>query len=412
MRIMKRLAHVIVVGASLTMAAPAVAQRAVEVEMGRETSVPFTPEHLRLLDDRCALTPDQLEAAEMLIGDFRTAFEEAAQPIHDIQAEMGTIDWQAPDASERWQAIHERQNEERKRLRKRSVEMQVELLTNLKLLLSDEQVAGGWDSFERVRVRRSYLVHVPFLGLRGDIEGVLDKMIEEERLTTADVESLEPIIARWELAIDKPVVRVGEIIREVEEEFEQMEAEADIAGIDRWLDGLKKTLGRIKAAHERAAREVIAALGPEKGPMFQDAFSRDSYPDIYAETDGASEVAYARRVVTDLSDEQNQRIDALLARFERDVAPIRRDMMVAQEKMIMDLEAADMMRGPDESELLELQERVEEMMAQAADHFKAILTPEQLELLEGAIEEDDEAILLEALDVESVEIEAVPAGGG
>ncbi len=373
--VMRMVGVVLIVGVG----APALAQRPIEPEPGEELRVPFTPDHLNLLEQRCALTPEQLDAADMLAEEFRAAFEEAGAPIRSIQEEMSNIDWSMPDARSQWRSLRDRRNTLRDDMRTESLDLQRDLLENIKLLLSDEQVELGWDSFERVRLRRAYLPQIPFLGLRGDVEGVLDELVKNEMLTTAEVDSLRPIIDRWEVALDRPVGRIGTVMREAEDKFREMRQNPDIEAINRWLDDVKKVLGRVKAAHERASREIEAQLGAEKGALFANAFIRDRFPDIYAETDLSGEIERVRRVVADLTEEQVGRIDAIAARFDRDVETVRRDMIAAQEKMIMEVTAINLATGFDESEYEALEEKAEELMDTARDRVRGVLTREQME---------------------------------
>ncbi len=375
-----------------TAAAPALAQRALVAKRGSEAEMPFTGEHMALLIERCALTPEQIDAADMLFDEFRDTFTELRADLRRMQREMKETDWKSDARAAAWADAYEQIQRVQRQVGERSVELQVAFLTDMKLLLTDEQIEQGWDSFERTRLRRAYLPRIPVFGLRGDVERTLDQLIEDEVLTTADVDTLRDIVERWELGVDRSVERVGGLMDELDDQFAGMKngEMPDVEAMDRWLADAKRVVGRVVDAHDRASREIEGVLGPDKGPLFREAFAEDRYPRQYKMTDIRPRAERITRAIDDLTDDQLAQIDLIVERHEREMGPLRRSVIAAETEMIMEATAADLMtKAMETSDYERLETRAEELMAQSVAQLEGVLTPEQLDALTGL--EDDEA---------------------
>lgn len=218
----------------------------------------FGVEDLEALD-RCAkLSIEQREAALELM---RSALPQARSLV--VQWTRGFSELQMdPSVTDDWDSMRPKYAELSKRVVDESAKLETDVMSNIKLLLNEDQLEG-WSCFERHR--RRLLLRSE--GGRTDID--VFGMVRAIKPTEQDSIAINPILDTYERSLDSMVQELRPLLR----------LQGDTPG--RWYDDNRREateneqkqygdlVKRISQLHVRTARQIVELLPEDKRLAFQ-----------------------------------------------------------------------------------------------------------------------------------------------
>ncbi len=180
-------------------------------------------------------------------------------------------------------------------------------LADAKALLTPEQ-APRFGAFERAR-RREGLRAVRVFG--GDNVDLIDVLEAQQVAWRAD-KALASLVEAYDSALD-PLLRAREaLVREMLDPA-AMSPQAEV------LPRLYAAAARMRECNRQHAKAIAPALPEASRAAFHAEIWRRSFPRTFADSNFARSLA-AARAMTDLSDSQKGRVDALAREYERDAS--------------------------------------------------------------------------------------------
>lgn len=212
-----------------------------------------------------------------------------------------------------------------------------ELLENLKALLTDRQ-AGAWEKLERLRRRESLGGGGMWFGMASGAAVDLTDVVAAVKLPEVETAKIAGIIEQYELAMDS-AIKSYHAYQEKRQEEERKEMEGRKEGEVMW--DTEKMESRMKADMQESAklREVNAghvrkigeALGEDWRAKVEKEWLSRAYRRIFAESHTTRQLKAAVGF-GDLSSEQKEKIEALLAAYEKDAAAANQRWLEEQRK--------------------------------------------------------------------------------
>jgi hypothetical protein len=216
-----------------------------------------------------------------------------------------------------------------------------ELLENLKALLTEGQ-AGGWEKLERLRRRESIggggMGGGMGFGMASGATVDLTDVVAAVKLPEGETAKIAGIVEQYELAMDS-AIKGYQAYQEQRAEEERKEMEGRKEGEVSW--DLEKVEMRMKADMKESAklREVNAghvrkigdALSEEWRAKIEKEWLTRAYRRIFGESHTTKQLKAAVGF-GDLSSEQKEKIEALLAAYEKDAAAANQRWLEEQRK--------------------------------------------------------------------------------
>jgi hypothetical protein len=342
----------------------------------------FTSQDLETLDKVAKLSPAQREAIETLMRDaLSRARQEYGGMLHESEIRREAIYQVAAEAG----GTPEAYGQARKKYmsmyvvledatNKKIAAIEREALGDIRGVLKSEQVETGWPAFERFR-RRLVLEHYSWGTDMGKNPRVL---VKGAKLSTADIEAVEPVLARYDLQIDPLLVQRMEGLAHMHKENLEKAASDDFDN-KSWRTMWNRPdlmTAEIKRINVRAAGAVEAALSEDGKKLFR---RQRVGVELTNEVERPAVEDRVRRIVKlkSLSQEQKDSIEALIEKADEAVFQIA----------LAELRSRDdaALRDPAPTEE-EVQKRSAEMgksmnaqMTSLIKSLRAALTPEQRE---------------------------------
>ena len=301
----------------------------------------FSIRDLPRLTEILNLDSGQKDLIEIFLTEYQQAyattseeFEEKQQALREELRDSGA------DRRGNWQEMIEPIRELQQERRAASGKLRDAFVTNVKSVLSEEQV-DHWPAFEREMRRRQQL---PQALIAGESVNLFD-VVEEARVTEPERLKLKPILNEYDIALDDALVRREKDLEDIEEAFREIMREGNFdEALDR-AEAQRKLRTRIRDINEQYAAMIAAELSDAS--EFNTIFNERAYPEVYNDTyaENVFKTAMtlelnpdALEAVSTLADSYFTRLDQINASLQRtvreyDPTSIERRIKMFQERM-------------------------------------------------------------------------------
>lgn len=328
----------------------------------------FSSKDLELAAETLALNADQKLIAEELLKGYLVEWEELRGRMTQVMegARQEFRETQDPTVWQDIQKVMGSFEDEKKQMTDR-------FLDDLKLTLTEEQ-QDRWPILERQR-RRTKSLEQSFLSGEG-VDVV--ELVRGMEWSPEIMESVTPILERYELELDRALVERNERYESGMERAMDLWQSQDWDTMETLFNEAREAGVRVRDTHRRAARQIMSVLPPDQAGAFEKAFKEESFPQVYRRS-YAVRVFETTKEMSDLSEDQLSQIVELRAQLDRELGKINDAMAESIEKEEMERSVRGMMGmgrgGPGGDREARRQKRDFEM--QMVERLKGMLTPEQ-----------------------------------
>ncbi|HYE03021.1 MAG TPA: hypothetical protein VD963_07275 [Phycisphaerales bacterium] len=349
--------------------------------MGAGLDYPVSTRDLERLETMLALTPEQRDAARMLLEASQAEFEPVASAARQ-EIERAREEFRETRDPSVWADIRPKMEA----VQASSRRLEAALLKDVQGLLTSEQ-ASKWPAFERARRRERTVGRGMMAGERVD----LIRLTERLEIDDATRAQLRPLLEQYELELDRELVKRNEVYDQTQSKMGELFEAARRAGggfesidrgaMDELLKAGREASVRVREVNRKYARQVEGLLPDEAKAGFTQQFKRESFPMVYRPTYG-SRLVDAAVALDDLSDAQRTTLTQVREAHERQLAAINAQAEAAWEEFESTATAEGMMmmrfgnEGVDEA-----RRKRRELDEQTEQKLRAVLTPEQRERL-------------------------------
>lgn len=319
--------------------------------------------------DMLGLDQEQRALAEALFEGYMEQFQAEARQVRE-QTDQLRARAEQEGNREGWREM----GQIMQRFGERRGEMEQSFLADVRSLLTAEQ-AERWPKVERARRRENTLRMGRVSGEAVD----LIRLVDEAELDEATNRDLAPILERYELDLDRALVKRNEIYESARERMREAMESGDREGIQDLFEEGRDAGVRIRDLNARYARQVEAMLPEQARSAFADAVKRASFPQVYRAT-YADRVFEAVDQMRSLSEDQRSAIASLRERYRREVGSINDEMCRAIAAQEEDASMGQMFRGPrggEDDAASGLRQRKRDLDQGTVESLRKVLTPEQ-----------------------------------
>jgi hypothetical protein len=330
---------------------------------------------------------------QSLHAGYMATYQEAQKELNEVLQDASRAFQETQDFA----AFTEKTPPARKKFSEKAKAAEASLFADARSLLTEGQEAQ-WPKVERMR-RRELAARLSVVsgdtvdlteivnGLKVTVEGPLAEALD-------DYETEADRAIQGHLRISESSNTQFEPGRTLQmEELQKQMAESREAALKR------------KDVNQRHARKIEPMLPEEKRPEFRDALKRQSFPQVYRQSQASKWIEAASKM-SDLSSEQREQITTLRDQYQRDLKSANEAWAAAIEKTEAEPQNGGTMAGPggtmmvmmgdENQELAAARKARRELDEKAREKVKSVLTPEQQETLPKP---EDEGVM-------------VPGGGG
>jgi len=345
--------------------------------MGGSGGNPYDPrvtsEQLTRYGGMLGLTDDQKEAAKGLYDGYFAAHQEQATKIRTVTESAREQFRETRDPSV-WQEIGPRMQE----FRSASDAAEKVLLEDIKSLLNDEQMAK-WPAMERTRRRETTIRRGFVSGERADVIRIVDDL----KLTEDQHATLTPVLESYEQDLDRELIKRNEIVDQAQNQganfMQAFRGGGDTTQIDKLITEGREAAVRVRDVNRRYARQVEAMLPEDKAGEFNQAFKRESFPQIYRQR-------YAQQVITaasgfeDLTQDQRDGLAAIKDTYSREASTLAIKAEAATEQQEQNFSIQGMMqRGfQEDPAIVDARNARNKLEEETVAKIRALLNPEQV----------------------------------
>lgn len=347
----------------------ALAQEAIAGDMWVGNTL-FTIDDIDLLEEACELTPDQLVYAKELLKNVRLKSRGVRK-----RWERSWEDMSEQANIEGWDKIRENYKTTAERMVNENKALEQEFTTDLRSLLTEEQIAKGWHEFERGR--RRILVRDDEAPVNADLLGMLRavKVTKDQREAMKEV--LDPYLSQLDALIQerRPLQReVGwgpmRWLRETEPSEETTKRHSELTQ-------------RIGQLHVRTARLVEEQLQDPQKSQFAQQRLRIEWAGNYPDFIGWGRMQEVLKIRT-LSTDQRQTIRQLVKAAEEKLLPDAQALKAKwDERVLTDFSSKD---NQDEEAGTSFRKKTSQTRKQLLEDVLAVLTPTQREHYENGVD--------------------------
>jgi hypothetical protein len=248
--------------------------------------------------------------------------------------------------------------------------------SDMKLILTPEQVER-WPAVERAQ-RRDQTLRRGFLsGERVD----LFVLVEEAKLPEEAAAAVKPVLDQYDVDMDRELAKRNDTYENSFEKMGELRREGDMEGLQELIKEGREAGARVRDLNRRFARQLTDLLPEDQKPVFEMAFKRASFPEVYRPTQ-ASRAITAAIGFDDITDAQKEQLNALNARYSRDLEGVNEKLAKGIEEGEMNFDMGNFMnRDREEGPLADLRRERRDVDRTAMDEVRKILTAEQQERL-------------------------------
>lgn len=309
--------------------------------IGDGQEAPISSASVRRYSQLLSLDETQDELLRSLYDGYAAAAAEAAAEFQDAMLGARQAFEDTGDGSVFMEVMPEAREKRSQTLKR----LEAQFFEDVGMLLTAEQ-AQRRPSLERLRRREVLLPNGTLSGESVDLIEIVDSISLEEQAKGA----LGDTLTQYEVELDRSLVSRKKVEEETREaldlgrgglrEFgpEQMEKMEENAA------KVREASLNVKSVNDRFARIIASQLPDADRDTFESTFHRKSFPQVYR-TSSVEEALGAAANFGDLTTDQRQAIDSLLAAHERQVAAANRRWAQAIEESEQSEDGAAMAFG-------------------------------------------------------------------
>lgn len=348
----------------------------------------------------------QRPVVEALLEDYMASFRTGEDAMKERMKAAATEGARAGAAG--GDAIFEKVMQPLNAWREEKRRMYDKFLSDLRGQLGPQQLER-WPAFERAMRRERQLPEGDLSGESTDLFAILAKM----QLTPAETDATKAAIAEYELALDQALVtRAARMLALEPELSEAMRAMNYQRGADA-QDRIMALRVAVRSANDAGIDSIAAALG-ERGAEFRRRALEAGYPEVYR-PHPVGQLLERARALESLTPEQRTQIDTLAAEFAPALEAanakvydaVRADEPKAPRKRVqasIDRQSGSAGRASAEQDpVVKARTERERMGDPFRERLAAILTPEQLAELPGAVKADTSNLPTKGSQIDTVE---------
>jgi hypothetical protein len=309
-RLLTLLATLIVAVLSLPSHAQMGAWRAMA---GGMTTPNVNARQLKLYAKLLALSPDQTSAAEALLAGYETEYLAAIKRFQEIQQAANQEFMQSGDMQEVQGAVQDAI----KKFNKRTAALETSLMSDLKAILEPAQ-AEKWPQVERMHRRLST---INWGSISGESVDIAD-LVEGLRLTPEQAAPIAPLLAQYELDLDRELKTRNALIEEqMKDWLEGGFANFDLEKMKKQASDLREAGRKIYELNKRYAAQVQPLVPSDLQDEFAQKVKLSSHPVVYRQSHADRVLASALKL-PDLDASQREALTILSDTHGREAAAI------------------------------------------------------------------------------------------
>ncbi|MBK9189727.1 MAG: Spy/CpxP family protein refolding chaperone [Phycisphaerales bacterium] len=326
---------------------------------------------LERVSGRLGLAPEQLDVVKTLHEGFAAQARQITEAMQ-TQMEKARDEFRESRDPEVFQSL--RPAMEKARADRKKAEQ--EFMSDVQAVLTPEQQAK-WPSFERGVRRETTLRQGLMSGERVD----LFRLVERLELAPEAMEALRPALDGYEADLDRELVTRAKVYEESMEKMSRMRDMGDMEAMQDVIEKGREASVRVRDVNRRYARQVADLLPSEKRSAFEADVKRESFPDVYRESQ-ATRSFNAAMGFADLSAEQREQLLAMRESYTRTLDTLNTKLAAAIEENEMTFNISQMMqRRGEESPMGQLRTERRDLDRATIEKLRGILTEAQVEKL-------------------------------
>lgn len=320
------------------------------------------------------LNDEQKAAVKVLHEGFaeemRTALENVRKQTETIRDEFR--DTQDPEVFQKMRPIMEKARDARRKADE-------QFMNDVKAVLTPAQ-AEKWPSAERAMRRVTTVRRGLMSGERVDLIQVVDEL----KLDGESAASVKPILDAYEMDLDRELIQRNKQYEEGLDRMAQLRDAGDFEGIQEVIAKGREASVKVRDVNRRYARQIEGQLPEASREAFQAEFKRQSFPEVYRETNAARSLDAAVGFA-DLTPEQKDQVLAMRESYRRSLAATNDKLAAAIEENEMNFDVRRMGRGQqDENPANDIRRDRRDLDRTTIEKLRAVLTDAQKERLPQA----------------------------
>lgn len=402
----------IALGCALAAAPTADAQFGGRSGMASMFTPDFLPRDLPIFVDALGLEEWQRPVLEVFLQDYDTNFNTAAD---GVRAKMASFKDVAAGASA--ERVIEMIQEplvawtvEKKKLR-------ADFLASVRGTLSETQVEN-WSRLERALRREKSL---PLGELSGESVD-LTLVVREVQPSPLALDSARAAIEQYEISLDEALaVRDTALDAAIAPMLQAMSKSDNVGGVAAQEAIMQKRV-LVRNAQEAGITAIRDALGSEYGSFFETRALQKSFPQVFR-PDPVSPLIEGALALTDLTDDQKERISALKTQYGFDLSGVRAALMDAyrvsepleprrRTEMARQKAEGATVRLTEAPQLEQAKQAREDLYVKYRNLLAEILSPDQRLAVPGFAKEGDPAAEKDGAQIAPTGGAAAGSGGG
>lgn len=366
------------VASAMAVAQPAFAQFGGGGGFGGAQGPQVNREQLEDYADILGMDADQREIAQMMLEEYIDGVQTATDALREAsqKARQEFEETRDRSAFESLRELNETTSE-------RVETLESQFMGDLQMMLTPEQ-AEAWPRVEMAHRRATSLPQGLMSGERVDLFEIVDTLeLEGEPASEAN-----SVLADYGLALDRVLIARNDMFEKGIELFQERDFEALESHFEKARDASVK----VRDTHRNFARRLEAVIPEDKMPMLQTAVRRASFPTVYR-SNRADRALEAARGLEGLTDDQLSQIEAIGESTSRRMDQVNRKLADTIESNEVNMNMRDMFRGGrrgNEDGTRELFSEKRDVVNNAVEQLKAVLTEEQAAKLDAAVGTDDQ----------------------
>lgn len=317
-----------------------------------------------------SMTPEQKEAATALLEGYQSEFDRIAKSMRDT-TDAAREEFRDTRDFTVWDDLRPKMEA----FQAKRKEMESALLSDVKVLMTDEQ-AARWPELERLRRRETTLRRGFLSGETVDIV----RLVQDSRLPAEAMEEVKPLLSQYELELDRVLIERNEQYEAGMSRGIDLFRQGDMAAVNELFNKARESGVKVRDVNRRFARLVEGIIPEEQRGTFAREFKERSFPRVYRDSfalrslDAAAEFG-------DATPEQKAAISELRDGYSREAEAANEKWSKAIEESEMTITPMEMMGGGGGPGLREGRTARRDIDQKTVEKLKALLTEDQVKRL-------------------------------
>jgi len=335
---------------------------------GMET--PVTKTEVERYAKLLAFTPEQSEAAKMLLEGLDASFKPKADAARKLMEDTREEFRETRDPGV-WQSMGEKMG----KMREERAAAEKQFMEDVKSLLTPAQSAE-WPRVERDRRRDRTMRQGLMSGERAD----LIRLVEQLKLSEEATKAVAPVLGTYETDLDLALVKRNELTERATGQATRLRDAfmgGDMTEVNKLFEELREASTKVRDTNRRYAKQIEGVLTGEEQTKFATEFRRESYPQIYRTTRHGTRVLDAAAAF-ELDATAKSSLAALKAEYDQKGQTLAEQAEKAQDEQEETMTVQGMMGMRDNDEMRKVRDARRELESKTIEQVKALLSLEQV----------------------------------